>query len=202
MPGIIKTATPLEVKDRSALEKVVILLRAKTGHDFSLYKKNTIYRRIERRMGIHQIDRIAAYVRYLQENPQEVELLFKELLIGVTSFFRDPAAWEQLREKVIPASFEGPPNRRLLRAWSVGCSTGEEAYSLAIAFKEALAKSSPRPVTPCRSSPPTSTRMPSTRPVRASIRHNIAADVSPERLTGFSSRKKTATGSARRSGRW
>ncbi len=86
-------------KDQSALEKVVILLRSKTGHDFSLYKKNTIYRRIERRMGIHQIDRIAGYVRYLQENPQEVDLLFKELLIGVTNFFRDPAAWEKLQER-------------------------------------------------------------------------------------------------------
>ncbi len=72
----------------------MILLRERTGHDFSLYKKNTIYRRIERRMGLHQIDRLATYVRYLHENPQELDLLFKELLIGVTNFFRDPAAWE------------------------------------------------------------------------------------------------------------
>ncbi len=77
----------------SAFEKIVILLRSQTGHDFSLYKKNTVYRRIERRMGLHQIGRIGAYVRFLQENPQELELLFKELLIWVTSFFRDPAAW-------------------------------------------------------------------------------------------------------------
>jgi len=85
---LTRTERPLEEKDQSALEKVLILLWAKTGHDFSLYKKTTIYRRIERRMGIHQIDRIAAYVRYLQENPQELELLFRELLIGVTSFLR------------------------------------------------------------------------------------------------------------------
>ena len=103
---------PLEEKDQSALEKVLILLRAKTGHDFSMYKKNTVYRRIERRMGIHQIDRIAAYVRYLQENSQEVELLFKELLIGVTSFFRDPAAWEQLQGEAHPGAPGGPPGRR------------------------------------------------------------------------------------------
>ena len=135
---IAKTELPLEEKDQSALEKVLILLRAKTGHDFSMYKKNTVYRRIERRMGIHQIDRIAAYVRYLQENPQEVELLFKELLIGVTSFFRDPAAWEQLRGETIPALLAGRPAGGVLRAWSAGCSTGEEAYSLAITFKEAL----------------------------------------------------------------
>ena len=93
--------------ERSALEKIAILLRARTGHDFSLYKKSTVLRRIERRMGIHQIDRIATYVRYLQKNPQEVELLFRELLIGVTSFFRDPAAWDQLRdEALVAAPFE------------------------------------------------------------------------------------------------
>ncbi|MBK5275400.1 MAG: PAS domain-containing protein [Desulfuromonadales bacterium] len=133
---VTKTKPPLEEKDQSALEKVLILLRAKTGHDFSLYKKNTVYRRIERRMNVHQINRIASYVRYLQENPQEIELLFKELLIGVTSFFRDPEAWEQLRGVVIPALLARRPTGGLLRAWSVGCSTGEEAYSLAIAFKE------------------------------------------------------------------
>ena len=109
---IAKPELALEEKDQSALEKVLILLRAKTGHDFSLYKKSTVYRRIERRMGIHQIDRIAAYVRYLQENPQEVELLFKELLIGVTSFFRDPAAWEQLQGRGHPGAPGGPPGRR------------------------------------------------------------------------------------------
>ena len=135
---ISKTGFPLEEKDQNSLEKVIILLRAKTGHDFSMYKKNTVYRRIERRMSIHQISRIALYVRYLQENPQEVELLFKELLIGVTSFFRDPEAWEQVQGEAIPALLAGNPSGGCLRAWSAGCSTGEEAYSLAIAFKEAL----------------------------------------------------------------
>ena len=79
-------------KSRSPLDKIVILLRVHTGHDFSMYKRTTVYRRIERRMGLHQIDKIAVYVRYLRENPQELELLFKELLIGVTRFFRDPEA--------------------------------------------------------------------------------------------------------------
>jgi two-component system CheB/CheR fusion protein len=135
---ITKSELSVEEKDQSALEKVLILLRAKTGHDFSLYKKNTVYRRIERRMIIHQINRIASYVRYLQENPQEVELLFKELLIGVTSFFRDPEAWERLQEEAIAPLLANRPDGGCLRAWSAGCSTGEEAYSLAIAFKEAL----------------------------------------------------------------
>jgi chemotaxis methyl-accepting protein methylase len=75
-------------------------------------------------------------VRHLQENPQELDLLFKELLIGVTNFFRDPAAWDQLRERAIPALLAGRTPGHALRAWVPGCSTGEEAYSLAIVFKE------------------------------------------------------------------
>ncbi len=138
-----KAESSLEEKDQSDLEKVLILLRSKSGHDFSLYKKNTVYRRVERRMSIHQIGRIASYVRYLQENPQEVELLFRELLIGVTSFFRDPEAWEQLQREVIPALLASRPSGGVLRAWSAGCSTGEEAYSLAIIFKEALEQVKP-----------------------------------------------------------
>ncbi len=122
----------------SALEKTIILLRAQTGHDFSLYKQNTLFRRIERRMSIHQIGNIATYVRYLQENDQEITLLFKELLIGVTNFFRDKPVWELLRTKTIPALIKRSPTQRVLRAWVAGCSSGEEAYSLAIVFKEAL----------------------------------------------------------------
>lgn len=121
---------------KSAFDKACIILRDRTGHDFSLYKKSTVYRRIERRMAIHQIDRIADYVRYLQENRQEIDLLFKELLIGVTNFFRDPTAWATLQEEALPKLLAAYPNGANLRAWVAGCSTGEEAYTLAIAFKE------------------------------------------------------------------
>jgi two-component system CheB/CheR fusion protein len=124
--------------DQSSIEKILLLVRAQTGHDFSLYKKNTIYRRIERRMGLHQLSHIAEYVLFLRENSQEIDLLFKELLIGVTSFFRDPALWEQLRNEVIPSMLKAHPKGATLRAWVAGCSTGEEAYSLAIVFREAL----------------------------------------------------------------
>ncbi len=134
----------LEDKTASALDKAIILLRTHTGHDFSLYKKNTFYRRIERRMGIHQITKIADYVRYLQENSQELDLLFKELLIGVTSFFRDPACWEELRGKILPALIASRADGHVLRAWVPGCSTGEEAYSLAMVFKEVMEKLKPR----------------------------------------------------------
>ncbi len=107
------------------------------GRFLPLQKKHH-YRRIERRMGLHQITKIADYVRYLRENSQESELLFKELLIGVTSFFREPAVWEHLKKKVIPELLKTRPQGGTLRAWSAGCSTGEEAYSLAIIFREAL----------------------------------------------------------------
>ncbi len=127
-------------KNKSCLEKIIILLRAQTGHDFSLYKKNTLYRRIERRMGVHQIDKITSYVRFLQENPNELEILFKEVLIGVTNFFRDPKVWEKLGDQVLPVLFNELPDGYVLRIWITGCSTGEEAYSFAIIFKEAYEK--------------------------------------------------------------
>lgn len=130
-------------KDIGFLNKVIILLRTQTGHDFSLYKKSTISRRIERRMGLHQLARIGDYLRYLRENPQESGLLFNELLIGVTSFFRDAAVWEQLKTEVIPALLANHPYGAVLRAWTPGCSTGEEAYSLAMIFKEGLEVASP-----------------------------------------------------------
>ena len=143
-PPIARTEEALEAKAQNALEKVVVLLRAHTGNDFSFYKRNTLYRRIERRMGIHQISKMPAYVRYLQENSQELNLLFKELLIGVTNFFRDPAAWEQLRTQVVPALLADRPPGQAIRAWVPGCSTGEEAYSLAIVLREALDELKPK----------------------------------------------------------
>ncbi len=140
-PQIAGSSKLTEKKNtRSAIEKVIILLRAKTGHDFSLYKGNTIQRRIERRMGIHKINKINDYIRHLQNNPQEIEILFKELLIGVTSFFRDPPAWQELERLLVAKLLTVCTQDRVLRAWSVGCSTGEEAYSLAITFKEAVAQ--------------------------------------------------------------
>ncbi|MBK6794428.1 MAG: PAS domain-containing protein [Anaerolineales bacterium] len=143
-PGLpVKPVGKIEEKLDSSLEKVVILLRAQTGHDFSLYKKTTIQRRIERRMGLHQITRIEMYVRFLRENPQELKILFQELLIGVTNFFRDPEAWEQLKKDILPKLIAGADTNRMLRAWVPACSTGEEAYSLAILFKEVLEQVKP-----------------------------------------------------------
>ena len=108
---VIKSDSDIEIKDKSSLEKIIILLRTYTGNDFSLYKKNTVYRRIERRMGVHKIDKIASYIHFLQENPKEVEILFKELMIGVTNFFRDPAVWEKLKETYYSKYYYQPAAR-------------------------------------------------------------------------------------------
>jgi two-component system CheB/CheR fusion protein len=182
---ITKSELQIEDKDQSALDKVFILLRTKTGHDFSLYKKNTVYRRVERRMIIHQINRIASYVRYLQENPQELELLFKELLIGVTSFFRDPEAWERLQEEAIAPLLANRPDGGCLRAWSAGCSTGEEAYSLAIAFKEALGQLKPTENFTLQIFATDLDKDAIDKARQGVYPVNISADVSPERLQRF-----------------
>lgn len=127
----------------SALDKIVILLRDRSGNDFSLYKTNTLHRRIERRMTVHQIATLDDYVSHLRSNPAEVDLLFKELLIGVTNFFRDPEAWEYLKTAALPALLAQHPSGRALRAWVTACSTGEEAYSLAIVFREVIEQTKP-----------------------------------------------------------
>jgi len=172
-------------KTQSALEKVIILLRTHSGHDFSLYKKNTFYRRIERRMGIHQIVKIVDYVRYLQENSQELDLLFKELLIGVTSFFRDAAAWEELRNKILPALIASRANGHVLRAWVPGCSTGEEAYSLAMVFKEAMDKLKPRKKITLHVFATDLDKDAIDKARQGVYPENISADVSPKQMSRF-----------------
>jgi two-component system, chemotaxis family, CheB/CheR fusion protein len=121
-----------------AIEKIVTLLRVRTGNDFSQYKSNTLQRRIERRMGVNQVASTADYVRLLRGNVAELDLLFKELLIGVTSFFRGAGTWSHVRSNAIPALFARHPAGKAFRAWVPGCSTGEEAYTLAMVFRLAL----------------------------------------------------------------
>ena len=185
---IVRSNLDLEVKDKSSLEKIIILLRTYTGNDFSLYKKSTVYRRIERRMGVHRVGKISSYVQFLQENPKEIEILFKEIMIGVTSFFRDHHVWEKLDEKVIPDILAKLPSGSNLRAWIPACSSGEEAYSMAIVFKEVLARMNP----PKRISLQvfaTDLDNDAIESARKGIFPvNIAADVSAERLTRFFSK--------------
>jgi two-component system, chemotaxis family, CheB/CheR fusion protein len=120
------------------LQDIVALLQQRTRHDFSLYKPSTLHRRIERRLMIHRIATLAEYAEFLAHNPQEADLLFKELLIGVTRFFRDPAVWQYLSETALPELLARRKTQESLRAWVVGCSTGEEAYSLAMVFSDAI----------------------------------------------------------------
>lgn len=122
--------------DENALKKIFVLLRTQTGNDFSQYKYNTVYRRIERRMAMQQIENLGAYVRYLQQTPAEIEALFRDMLIGVTSFFRDPEAFDALMKQSIAGLFSEKKPNETIRVWTAGCSTGEEAYSLAILLAE------------------------------------------------------------------
>lgn len=169
----------------AALQKVFVLLRAHTANDFSCYKHNTIIRRIERRMSVHQFDSLPRYVRFLQENPQEVELLYKELLIGVTNFFRDAGLFDCMKEEILPRFFAERSQGSPVRVWNPGCSTGEETYSLAIVLKECLEtlKLQPSPTIQVFATDIDTDAIDKAR--RGTFSASIASDVSPERLSRF-----------------
>ena len=125
--------------DEDGLTRVFAILREKNKVDFTYYKPTTVVRRIERRMTVNQIHELRDYVKYLENTPSEVSALYRELLIGVTSFFRDSEAFQELEEKWIPKLLESKPNKEI-RFWTAGCSTGEEAYTLAIITRECMEK--------------------------------------------------------------
>ncbi|MEI6851218.1 MAG: chemotaxis protein CheB [Bacteroidota bacterium] len=181
----VRTDDDFEAKAQSSLDKVIILLREQTGHDFSLYKKNTLMRRIDRRKGIHQIDKINHYVRFLQENPKEIDILFKELLIGVTSFFRDTAVWDKLKNEILPALIKPMPNGHVIRAWVPACSTGEEAYSLAVVFKEVMEKLKPHKIITLQIFATDLDTDAIELARKGHFPYNITADVMPDRLSRF-----------------
>lgn len=170
---------------KTALSRILSLLNAHTGQDFSLYKHATLYRRIDRRMSLHQIDKMVNYVPYLHENPSEIELLFKELLIGVTHFFRDPPVWECLKAQGLAAMLARSKDSRSLRAWVAGCSTGEEVYSLAIAFREVLDEVDPSGKITLKIFATDLNKDAIETGRRGWYLPNIATDVSPERLDRF-----------------
>jgi two-component system CheB/CheR fusion protein len=136
--AVFRQKIPAVVSEKtiSGINQVLLQLRSATGHDFSLYKKSTIGRRIERRMAQHNIDDAAVYARYLKENPAETQKMFKELLINVTSFFRDPDAFIALKETILPPLLADKPPGYVFRVWVAGCASGEEAYSIAIVLHE------------------------------------------------------------------
>lgn len=184
----IKPATPAPAI-KNALNKILLTLRSGTGHDFSLYKKSTIGRRIDRRMAIHGIDNMNAYSRYLQENPQEVQLLFKELLINVTSFFRDPESFEALKKDILPQILVHKPENYVFRVWVAGCATGEEAYSIAILLKEFMEETNINFNVQIYSTDIDDDAIVTAR--SGFYAPNIAIDVSPERLRRFFVKEET-----------
>jgi two-component system CheB/CheR fusion protein len=165
------------------LEKIFLLLRSQTGHDFSQYKRNTVVRRVERRMAVHQIDSLENYLRYMQLTRGEADALFRELLIGVTSFFRDAEIFDEVRKQVIPRLFTGKAEGSVIRVWVPGCSTGEEAYSIAMLLRERMEELKEH----------FKVQIFATDIDREAIDHaragvypsSIVADVSPERLAHF-----------------
>ena len=168
-----------------SLKAILDLLRERSKHDLTLYKISTVKRRIERRMGVHGLDTLGGYRQFVQENPQELDLLFKELLIGVTSFFRDPPLWQELKDTVLPALLVRRTPGTPMRAWVVGCSTGEEAYSLAMVFRE-VADTQPTPdawALQIFASDVNADAIAVAR--KGQFSSNIAVDVSPERLSRF-----------------
>ena len=136
-PAAAKAGDALPEGDED-LNKVFILLRSATGVDFSFYKPTTLKRRIARRMMLHKIESLATYVRFLKQTPNEVDALYQDLLINVTSFFREPEVFEALKKRVFPRLLKNPPPQTPIRVWVPGCSTGEEAYSIVIALLEFL----------------------------------------------------------------
>ncbi|QDL36869.1 chemotaxis protein CheB [Rhodoferax sediminis] len=128
--------TPSKPAATGTLNRILMLLRSRSGHDFSGYKKSTIGRRIVRRMAQQNIEDMEIYARYLKEHPAEVKALFKELLINVTSFFRDAEAFAVLKAEILPKLFADKHEGDAFRVWVTGCATGEEAYSIAILLRE------------------------------------------------------------------
>ncbi|HYK91978.1 MAG TPA: chemotaxis protein CheB [Acidobacteriota bacterium] len=180
-----KKARQISVVEKAptALQKVLLSLRTQTGHDFSHYKKTTIYRRIEKRMDVHNIEDITHYVRYLHDRPDEVQTLLKELLIGVTSFFRDPEAFEVLKTKLLPMLVDGKPEDYQLRIWVPACATGEEAYSIAMVVREFLEREKRNPKFQIFG---TDIDEEAIRKARTGIYpDNVAIDVSPDQLKRF-----------------
>ena len=180
--------TRSEIANSTSIEKILMLLRSHTGHDFSLYKKSTITRRIDRRIAFHQLSDYSSYVTHLRENPHEIDVLFYELLIGVTKFFRDEQAFDSLKA-LFQSRLKLKKTDEPLRIWVAGCSTGEEAYSIAIVILESLESLNQKPL-PKVQIFGTDLDPEAIDVARIGQYHeNIAAYITPERLERFFTKK-------------
>ncbi|WP_192845075.1 chemotaxis protein CheB [Aureimonas sp. AU20] len=165
------------------LRRILLLLRQRTGHDFTNYKRATVLRRIARRMQMHRILQIEDYASFLQQTPEETNKLLADLLISVTMFFRDPSAFEALRRRAIRPLLEAIGDSGEVRAWVVGCATGEEAYSLAILLLEEADRLQVHVPIQVFASDVDERALATAREGR--YPHTIEAQVSPERLRRF-----------------
>ncbi len=177
--------SPEQLREEIAghLGKICAILRRETGHDFRRYKQSTLVRRVRRRMSESRADSIYAYVESLSNDHQEVEQLFRDLLISVTHFFRDPEAFALLADKVIPRLFEGKDEDGFVRVWVAGCATGEEAYSLAILLREHMMKLEKPPQVQVFATDIDSQALEAAR--QAIYPEAVASQISPERLERF-----------------
>ncbi|MBI1914684.1 MAG: PAS domain-containing protein [Planctomycetes bacterium] len=166
------------------LTSILALVHTRTRRDFRRYKKNTIRRRVERRMGLHHIVEVGDYLNFLRENPAEVSQLFRDLLIGVTSFFRDRESWDALAHDFLaPLVAQHDSEEAPLRVWAPGCATGEEAYSAAIVLQEQLARAQKSCGVQAFATDINEMALDFARAGLYPV--SIAADVSPERLRRF-----------------
>ncbi|MBW4447684.1 MAG: PAS domain-containing protein [Spirirestis rafaelensis WJT71-NPBG6] len=171
------------IKVDNALETIFLLLRAATKVDFTHYKHTTLKRRILRRMVLYQIERLEDYASFLQNHPLEVQALYEDLLINVTSFFRDPQAFDALKTKIFPIITKDKSAGTPIRIWVAGCSTGEEAYSIAICLLEFLET---QPIKPPIQIYATDICQSAIEKARGGIyKHSQVGDISPERLRRF-----------------
>jgi two-component system, chemotaxis family, CheB/CheR fusion protein len=188
-PYVAQAPAEEEPREKEAREKpfdeILAVLQDATGVDFTSYKPATINRRIHRRMALHRLEKMPQYVKFLIERPEERKALFDDLLIDVTSFFRDPEAFEALKEKVFPEIVRGRPRTAVspVRIWVPGCSTGEEVYSIAIALIETLGDAAS--VTPVQIFGTDLNEAAVEEARTAFYPESIAQDVSPERLQRF-----------------
>ncbi|WP_218022974.1 chemotaxis protein CheB, partial [Calidithermus terrae] len=165
------------------LRDILTLLRVRTGHDFNSYKRPTLLRRVGRRMQVHELDSLGAYLELLRERPEEVQALLRDLLITVTNFFRDKEAFAVLEHEIIPRLFAGKGPADSVRVWSCGCATGEEAYSLAILLSEYAQTLTDAPRLQVFASDINEEAVRAAR--EGQYDETIAADVPPERLHRF-----------------
>ena len=178
----VKTGLPIQAGE-DHLNKIFMRVRTATGVDFTYYKQATVLRRIHRRMLLHKIDALEHYVRYLQENPAEAGILYQDILINVTSFFRDPETFTSLKNVVFPRFLENRSSDSPLRVWVPGCSTGEEAYSIAMCFSEFSEERGVSPPIQFFASDIDEAAIEKAR--QGLYPDNIVQDVSPERLRRF-----------------